>query len=155
MSPQLARENFFVFVLNQIKNETVKSKEEAQLQQLLLEIGEELLQAGTINELLIEKTNQTLQKRHYFDLHAQFHAGELIVTSQFSPSLSKFDRNYIEAIVSVLEALEQGPIEIKRCEQCSEWFLPYKRAKVSKFCSKKCRNRANYLINKEKNNDHH
>ncbi|WP_414841320.1 hypothetical protein [Enterococcus saccharolyticus] len=53
MSPQLARENFFVFVLNQIKNETVKSKEETQLQQLLLEIGEELLQAAVFVNIVV------------------------------------------------------------------------------------------------------
>jgi hypothetical protein len=155
MSPQLAKENFFVLILNQIKNEEAQTKEETQLQELLLEIGGALLQEGTINELLIKKINQALQQRHYFDLCVQFNTGELVVTSQFSPSLSRFDRNYIEAIVSVVEALEKGPIEIKRCEQCNEWFLPYKRAKVSKFCSKKCRNRANYLINKEKINDHY
>lgn len=58
-------------------------------------------------------------------------------------------RIYFEALVSLLEALEDGPLELCTCAECGAWFEPYSRAPVNKFCSTRCRNRHNYKLRKQ------
>ena len=55
-------------------------------------------------------------------------------------------RVYLEAIVSLLEALEAGDLELAVCAECGAWFIPYSRAPVARFCSARCRNHFNYKL---------
>ena len=58
-------------------------------------------------------------------------------------------RIYFEGLVSLLERLEDGPLELYTCAECGAWFEPYSRAPVNKFCSTRCRNRHNYKLRKQ------
>lgn len=44
----------------------------------------------------------------------------------------------MESLISLLEAMERGPLDLQRCIQCNNWFIPYQRAQVTKFCSSTC-----------------
>ncbi len=55
---------------------------------------------------------------------------------------------YLEAIVSLLEACEAGPLYLRTCWNCGAWYVPYSRAKTHKFCSPRCRTRFHYRVQK-------
>lgn len=55
---------------------------------------------------------------------------------------------YVEAILSLLEACEDGRVELRTCLECGQWFVPYSRTRTPKFCSPKCRTRFHYRAKK-------
>lgn len=169
MSPTLSRENYFLTVINQIKEHTVEAGSlEEELQQLLLDLAR-LVQANqSFSEAVLERINSSFER--YPAVHLKIKSipqeepaipepdstkksapgvrPSLLLYTQFVDGPDQLRRMYMEALISLLEALERKPIDLQTCTQCGSWFIPYERASVTRFCSTKCRNRYHYLLGK-------
>lgn len=134
------------------------SQLEGQMYGVLLELAH-IVSRGEVIELeLAERINVLFQRYRAINLRlelvqpaikpkteeTQREAG-IVLSAVFADAEEQRKRMYMEAIISLLEAIEAGDLELQRCELCGHWFIPYSRAGVTKFCGTKCRNRYHYL----------
>ncbi len=167
MSPRLARSSYFLAVLNEpafVHTERVQANGviAAEMYQLLLMLAERVREKTVCTPEEIRRINDVFQQYSAIRLRvvpqegapdvlwSEAQRGPLaraavhaLIESQES---DRGRRVYFEALVSLLEALEDGPLELGTCRECGSWFIPYNRAPVTKFCSSRCRNRYNYKI---------
>ncbi len=168
MSPVLSRPNYFLTVINQLKEHQVEQGSlEQELQELLLDLAQSVRAKQDINSEMVHNINIVFQQYQAVrlklgivprtdNLSAQESSNELkkekqqqvLLHAEFVDAPDQLKRMYMEAIVSLLEAMETEQLDLQNCIQCDSWFIPYQRAQVTKFCSSKCRNRYNYLHRK-------
>lgn len=158
MSPQLARTDFYLAVLNEpaevhAQREAAAGPLAADLHQALVQLAERVQAQTPCTPGEIDRLNRLFSAANALQLQL-VPAGESDDPGGGGPlgraSLRAIMRGeggarvYLEAIISLLEALERGPLELSRCEECAAWYIPYNRAAVTRFCSPRCRNRSNY-----------
>lgn len=169
MSPILARPQYFVHVLNQPheRRQFVEGSLERELYDLLHGLAEAVRSRCDISAGMVERINEVFQ--HYQALRLKltvldpsdslFRQGsggkkydgqQLLLHTEFVDDADNVRRMYMEALLSLLEAMEQERAELQQCNHCRNWYIPYQRAQVTKFCSAKCRNRSNYLQKQKK-----
>ncbi|MCM3337685.1 hypothetical protein M3650_03270 [Paenibacillus sp. MER TA 81-3] len=169
MSPVLSRPNFFLSVLNQMKehdNQMETGSLEQELQSLLLLLAKSVQAKQALTADSVQRINTAFQHYHAIRLKLSIatpanmpvpassnlsnkdSAPPFLLHTEFVDPPNQLKRIYMEAILSLLEAMEKEQLELQHCIQCHSWFIPYQRAKVNKFCSAKCRNRYNYLQKK-------
>jgi hypothetical protein len=166
LSPRLARKEYFLSVLNE--PESVHAQWIAthgplarEMYDLLTNLAEHVRDNTTCSSQELARLNDVFDSYSPVRLHvdtpdqsdeplwtqaSRSPLGGATVRAVLGshPSQPPGNRVYFEALVSLLEALEEGPLELGRCAECQTWFVPYSRAPVTKFCSARCRNRANY-----------
>lgn len=169
MSPSLSRENFFLTIINQFDEHGVKPGSlEYTLQQLILDIAETVRSKSSLHSDLICRINRVFQEYQAVQLkvglasqvdlapmsssyrHSTDEEQQIVLYTEFIDEPHQWKRLYMEALISLLEAIEKNRLELQRCIQCEAWFIPYQRAQVTKFCSSKCRNRYNYVMRTQK-----
>lgn len=170
MSPSLSRENFFLTVINQFQHHQVKfGSLEQKLQELILDIAQAVQNKLGLNTEIIERINYMFKQYQAIRLkvglgsktnfssfnasdngRAQAEQQQILLYTEFIDEPDQLRRIYMESLISLLEAMEKNCLNLQRCIQCTNWFIPYQRAQITKFCSSKCRNRYNYVIKKEK-----
>ncbi|UNK16031.1 hypothetical protein MNQ98_15930 [Paenibacillus sp. N3/727] len=170
MSPSLSRENFFITVINQFEHHQVKfGSLEQKLQELILDIAQAVQNKLGLNTGIIQRINCVFKEYQAIQLkvgivskmdsspldesengRTQEEQQQILLCTEFIDEPHQLRRIYMESLISLLEAMEKNRLELQRCTQCNNWFIPYQRAQITKFCSSKCRNRYNYVITKEK-----
>ncbi|MFW5435760.1 hypothetical protein [Paenibacillus apiarius] len=170
MSPVLSRPNFFLSVLNQMPEHDKQigtGSLEQELQSLLLLLAQSVQAKQALTADTVQRINDAFQHYHAVRLKLSLTppatlsarasnghpdkgggAPPFLLHTEFVDPPHQWRRIYMEAILSLLEAMETEQLELQRCIQCHGWFIPYQRAKVNKFCSAKCRNRYNYVQKK-------
>ncbi|WP_195575132.1 hypothetical protein [Paenibacillus sp. 1001270B_150601_E10] len=169
MSPSLSRENFFLTMINQFEHHDVKSGSlEQKLQQLILDIAYAVQQKLGLSTDIIQRVNQVFheyqavqlrigiahkgsltQPDELFDASTREDQQQIMLYTEFIDEPDQLRRLYMEALISLLEAMEKNRLELQQCIQCKDWFIPYQRAQITRFCSSKCRNRYHYVLRKE------
>lgn len=162
MCPILSRENYFLTVINEISQHYVqKGSIEYELQALLLLVAESVRDKKGLNDAMIEKINELFQQYQAVRLKVSIvpklanlfgsddskgrSSEQILLHTEFVDSPDLLKRKYMEAIISLLEALERNAqLDLQSCIHCGHWFIPYQRAKVARFCSSNCRNRYHY-----------
>ncbi|MBW7476442.1 hypothetical protein K0T92_17045 [Paenibacillus oenotherae] len=169
MSPILARPQYFLHVLNRSHGQPPypQGSLEHELHDLLFRLAESVRVKQQIDESTVERINAAFEQYQALRLKLtlrnpsdslfkqgnggrQYDGQQLLLHTEFVDGQDNVRRMYMEAMLSLLEAMEQGGIELQNCVHCRDWFIPYQRAQVAKFCSAKCRNRANYLQKQQK-----
>ena len=159
MSPSLSRENFFLTVINEFKHHQVKTGSlEQKLQELILDIAQAVENKLGLNSAIIQRINGVFKEYQAVQLKVGLSSEmglssvdeqqQILLYTEFIDEPDQLRRVYMEALISLLEAMEKNKLDLQRCFQCDHWFIPYQRAQITKFCSSKCRNRFNYLIKK-------
>ncbi|KKO55333.1 hypothetical protein [Paenibacillus sp. DMB20] len=159
MSPSLSRENFFLTVINEFKHHQVKTGSlEQKLQELILDIAQAVENKLGLNSAIIQRINGVFKEYQAVQLKVGLASErglssvdeqqQILLYTEFIDEPDQLRRVYMEALISLLEAMEKNRLDLQRCFQCDHWFIPYQRAQITKFCSSKCRNRYNYLIKK-------
>lgn len=157
MSPVLSRPNYFLTVLNQIpylSHSIEAGSLEYELQDVLLCIAQVVQAKQNITEELGHRINQSFQNYQAVRLRLSISSTSMKlepsvrIESEFVDPPDRLRRMYMEAILSLLEAMERETLELQTCMQCGHWFIPYQRAQVTKFCTSKCRNRHHYELKK-------
>lgn len=165
MSPQLARADFFLQVLNE-PAETHDQRLElhgplaADLREALFRLAERVRTQTSCTPEEISQLNHLFDACNALQLRLvpQGEDGDPLPAGAgplARAGLRAYIRGeggarvYLEAIISLLEALERGPLELNRCEECGAWYVPYSRAAVTRFCSTRCRNRFNYRARRQ------
>ncbi len=151
MCPKLSRPHYFLTVLN-LGGDAERDREglERQLYEVLLELAEAVRVGNEIGEETAGRVNGVFREYRAVQLRLDVIPGTagaragLRLGAEFADGQDDCKRMYMEAIVSLLEALEKGDLELRHCEQCGQWFIPYSRAGVAKFCGTRCRNRYHY-----------
>ncbi|WP_148302580.1 hypothetical protein [Caldalkalibacillus mannanilyticus] len=150
-------------VLNQFEQGSIQIDGlEKELQDLILDIAHSIRDKMPIRAEIIHRAN--LLFKEYNPLHLKVgmisedndvgsvdkqregFENQLLLHTEFIDEPHYLKRVYMEGLISIFEALEKGDLELQQCILCDNWFIPYKRAQVAKFCSSKCRNRYNYLM---------
>jgi hypothetical protein len=157
VSPQLARSDFFLAVLNEPAESHSRRFQESplarELYEALLQLAERVRTQSPCSPEEIDHLNHLFDKANAIQLQIVPTGSELDPVSAGPlgrASLRAFirghqgDRVYLEAIIGLLEALERGSLALSRCEECSAWYIPYSRAAITRFCSSRCRNRSHY-----------
>lgn len=171
MSPTLSRENYFLTVINQLNTHHVKKGSlEQELQGLLLELADSVRLKRGLNAAMLERMNGLFERYQAVRLKvslvaaSRWAAGDdgrrdeggqewqqpLVLHTEFADGPNELKRMYMEAVISLLEAMEKKPLELATCIQCGGWYIPYQRAQVTKFCGTRCRNRFNYVLRNRK-----
>ena len=152
MSPRLARRDFFLQVLNA---PVARHRRWAETggQGAIDMYGHLLRLAATVRDGHPATPAQVAELNHLFE---QYSAVRIRVTLEEVPGQTRLEavlgdsqeedgrRIYFEALVSLLEVLEEGDLRLANCEACQGWFIPYSRAAVARFCSARCRSRHHY-----------
>lgn len=167
MCPTLSRENYFLTVINEISQHHVqKGSIEYELQALLLLVAESVRDKKGLNEATIAKINELFEQYQAVRLKVSIvpklanlfgsddsqesSSEQILLHTEFVDSPDLLKRKYMEAIISLLEALERNAqLDLQTCIHCGHWFIPYQRAKVARFCSSNCRNRYHYAQRKK------
>lgn len=166
MSPVLSREGYFLTILNGIPTHVLNiGSLEHRMQQMLLELAGVVRTEQVITPELLERLNalfgeyQTVRLRVCISVGSGTEpypeAGEkrreqrISLQGEFIDPPGDWKRMYMEALISLLEAMEKGPVLLNTCLQCGSWYLAYPRAGSAKFCSASCRNRHHYVRRKE------
>lgn len=164
MCPQLARQDFFLAVLNEpaemhAHRTATGGPLAAELHQALLQLAERVRTKTSCPLGEIDQLNRLFDAANALQLRLVPVGDEIDPVSAPGPlgkaalraviRGSQGHRVYLEAVISLLEALERGPMELSRCEECSAWYTPYNRAAVTRFCSARCRNRSNYRTRRQ------
>ena len=152
MSPRLARRDFFLQVLNAPAARHLRWGESGG--QPATDMYAQLLRlAEAVRDGLPATPVQVAQLNQIFE---QYSAVRIRVNLEEVPGHTRLEavlgnpqeedgrRIYFEALVSLLEALEEGDLHLANCETCQGWFIPYNRAAVARFCSARCRSRHHY-----------
>lgn len=169
MCPTLSRGNYFLEVINALDRHYVETGSlEEQLQQLLLELAGTVRDRRKLDGALIQRINSSFEAYQAVRLEVRLVSspeGSLLDASDsqqedasdeqriflhtvYIDGPDELRRMYMESIISLLEAMEKGRVELQNCIQCKGWFIPYQRAQVTRFCSPKCRNRYHYMTRK-------
>ncbi|UHA73619.1 hypothetical protein [Paenibacillus sp. 481] len=168
MSPVLSRPDYYLVVLNQMNQEELTCAQgslEWELRELLCLLAHSVQTKQTLHADMVQRINHAFQTYHAVQLKLRVNVPEhvhqettsnkagtprqrLCLHTEFVDPPDKLRRVYMEAMISLLEAMEQEPFELQTCAQCQHWFIPYQRAQVAKFCQEKCRNRYHYLQKK-------
>jgi hypothetical protein len=171
MSPSLSREHYFLTVLNQLAgHDVVAGSLEHELREVLLELAATVSEQREWSGELLTRINDLFVRypavRLQISLRPALVADAVSMDSTTTESSAAFDsrlllhtafvdgpdrlrRMYMEALISLLEAVEQKPLDLKNCTECNHWYMPYARAKVTRFCSAKCRNHYHYRMRKQ------
>lgn len=164
MSPKLAREHYFLRVLNEPASAHTERLAAAQplaaeMHGLLGMLAQSVLSKTPCTSEQIAALNRVFEQDNTISLsvvvedddsdpRAGGAHGQMARTSLRArirgQNGAEGQRVYLEAIISLLEALEEGDLDLAVCAECGAWFVPYSRAPVVKFCSGRCRNRFNY-----------
>ncbi len=168
MCPILSREHYFLQVINELNQHSVESGSlEERLRDMLLELAESVRYGKRIGTDTLHRLNKLFEQYQALRLKVSFvpraaslfadgnddeHTGEegqqLLLHSEFLDGPDQLRRKYMESIISLLEAMEKSTLALQSCVQCDRWFIPYRRAQVTKFCGSACRNRYHYERNK-------
>ncbi|GKU80102.1 hypothetical protein [Paenibacillus sp. L3-i20] len=166
MSPTLSRENYFLTVINDLKNHHVeKGSMEHDMQELLLDLAETVKNKNPINQSLLLAINMLFERYQAVRLKVSIIPTlvkspiygsnderndevqqQILFHTEFIDAADQLKRMYMESIISLLETMEKKGLDLQKCIQCDSWFIPYQRAQITKFCSSKCRNRYNYVL---------
>lgn len=167
MSPRLARRGYFLGVLNEpdsIHSERIAADGPlaGEMYRLLVMLAQRLRDKTPCSQEELDRLNCAFDQYSAVRLKVvpQADDDEPIFTAGRRGPLERATlqavlgaagagrgrRVYFEAIVSLLETLEEGTADLGTCVECAAWFLPYSRAPVTKFCSARCRNRHNYKV---------
>jgi hypothetical protein len=168
MCPRLARERFFLGVLNEptfVHKQRVESADAltGEMHRLLTRLAEHVRDGTSCTPAEIQVLNLIFDRCSMVKLKIVATDDDPLYTAGSANLLRKHRvravigeqegaqgrRIYFEALVSLLEALEDGALELCTCVECGNWFEPYSRAPVNKFCSTRCRNRHNYKLRKQ------
>lgn len=163
MSPQLARSDFYLAVLNEpadlhAHRMAAGGPLAADLYLALLHLAERVRSRTACTPADIERLNrlfdvanglqlQVVQSGDEFDPAGPGPLGRATLRAVIRGD--QCHRVYLEAIISLLEAAERGSLELNRCEECHNWYIPYSRAAITRFCSSRCRSRHNYRMRRE------
>jgi hypothetical protein len=170
MCPRLARKGYYLGVLNEpaaahLQRIAGADALTGEMYRLLVRLAERVRDNTVCTPAEMQVLNLILDRCSLVKLHMvpgeddmiQRPAGDgplrratLQATIGGGPEASQGRRVYCEALVSLLEALEDGPVELCTCEECGAWYEPYSRAAVTRFCTPRCRNRYNYKARKGK-----
>lgn len=166
MCPTLSRENYFLTVINEAKRHEMQSGGlEQEMREVLLTLAESVRSNQVISRNLLHRVNQIFEAYQAIrlkvslvskmeDLFVEEHKTEraqrqIVLHTEFVDKPDQLKRRYMEAIISLLEAIERNPsLNLLTCIHCGDWYIPYPRAKAAKFCSSNCRNRHHYLHRK-------
>lgn len=168
MCPRLARERFFLEVLNEppfVHKQRLESGDAltGEMFRALMRLAEHV-KDGTastpaeiqVMNLIFDRCSMVKLKIVPIEDDPAYKSGSANVLRKHRVRALIGDQDgapgrriYFEALVSLLEALEEGPLELFTCAECGAWFEPYSRAPVAKFCSTRCRNRHNYKLRKQ------
>lgn len=179
MSPSLSREHYFLTVLNQLSGHVVETGSlEHELREVLLELATTVSEQREWSGELLARINDLFVRypavRLQISLRPSFAAdaaamdsaipdsaaddgtqqtappnAQLLLHTAFVDGPDRLRRMYMEALISLLEAVELKPLDLKNCTECNHWYIPYARAKVTRFCSAKCRNHYHYRMRKQ------
>lgn len=166
MCPILSREHYFLQVINELNQHSVESGSlEERLRDMLLELAESVRDGKRLGMDTLHRLNKLFEQYQAIRLKvslvpraASLFAGEtdehtsdtgeegqqLLLHSEFLDGPDQLRRKYMESIISLLEAMEKSTLALQICVQCDRWFIPYRRAQVTKFCGSACRNRYHY-----------
>lgn len=160
LSPSLSRENYFLTVINQFEQHLdMNGSLEHKLQELILDIVHAVQNKQGLNTMMIQRINHMFSEYQAVRLKVGLVSEvedrqQILLHTEFIDEPHQLRRMYMEALISLLEAMEKHQLELQRCIECNNWFIPYQRAQVTKFCSSKCRNRYNYVIRKREMHDY-
>lgn len=165
MSPQLARPDFFLRVLNEPMETHARRVETcdplaAKLHAAFVQLAERVRTKTACTPGEIQQLNHLFDACSALQLRLVPQGEEEDPAPATGGPLARAAlrahirgdgtaRVYLEAIISLLEALERSPLELNRCEECGAWYIPYNRAAVTRFCSTRCRNRHNYRVRRQ------
>ncbi len=166
MSPSLSRENYFLMIINQFDQHKVAAGSlEYEMQQLINEIAENVRAKSSLDKRLLHRINDLFTKYQAIRLKVsvidsfdnqqdqesdkQKLTQKILLHTEYTKESNHLKQSYMEALISLLEAIEKGYLELQRCMQCNNWYIPYQRAQITKFCGTNCRNRFNYLERKK------
>jgi hypothetical protein len=162
MSPILSREHYFLQVINELEQHRVEPGSlEEQLRDMLVELAESIRGKTPIDADALHRLNGLFEQYPAVRLKVSFvpqpvslfadsnnDASEaerqVMLHTVFTDGPEQLKRMYMEAVISLVEAMEKGTLELQTCTQCNRWYIPYRRAQVTKFCSAACRNRYHY-----------
>jgi len=156
-------------IINQFEHHQVKPGSfEQKLQELIVDIAQAVQNKRDLDDMMIHRINSVFEAYQSIQLRVglvsdkdmssvddadlertQAVPQQILLYTEFIDETQQLRRIYIEALISLLEAMEKNSLDLQRCVQCNDWFIPYQRAQVTKFCSTKCRNRYNYVRNKK------
>ncbi|OPA73740.1 hypothetical protein BVG16_27010 [Paenibacillus selenitireducens] len=157
MSPVLSRPNYFLTVLNQISHHSHPIEPgslEYEFHDLLIQLAKSVQAKRNMSDEIVHRINQAFQNYQAVRFKLSIAPTDteeepyVRIESEFVDPPDQWRRIYMEAILSLLEAIERGTLELQTCMQCGHWFIPYQRAQVAKFCTTKCRNRHHYVLHK-------
>ena len=154
MCPTLSRPDYFLNVINTLHEfEAAPGSLEERQQSLLLDLARSVEGGTGLTDALLQRVNELFEQYSAIRLQARFvpgHEGKrgVLLQAVFADGRDEPKRIYMEAMISMLETMERRLLELQTCIQCDNWFIPYERAGVAKFCSTKCRNRYHYLLKK-------
>ncbi|NGP43831.1 hypothetical protein G4V62_02270 [Bacillaceae bacterium SIJ1] len=156
MSPTLSRKKYFLTVMNELHCHKVEHGSiEQELQFLLLALAGAVRDKQPLEDDLVRRINIVFAQYQAIRLKVSMpnenvskDSRPTLLHAEFVDGAESLKRMYMEAIISLLEAMEGSSLQLQMCTQCQHWFIPYQRAQVTKFCSAKCRNRYHYLQRK-------
>lgn len=169
MKARLARPLYFLRVLNEEDPaETRWGEGDAveRLRQLLFRLAAHLRDGTPVNNADQRLISELISGNAQFEFMADFHdpaagpirsgggEGGLLKHTELhawvTPKSGQSSRLgvYLEAVLSLLEACEEGGVRLRTCLNCGNWFVPYSRTRTPKFCSPKCRTLFHYRANK-------
>lgn len=165
MCPILSRENYFLTVINEANQHEVKRGSlEQEMREVLLELAESVRSNEAISDNLLHRVNHIFDQYQavrlkvslvskiedlFFDEDkVERTSQQILLHTEFVDEPDQLKRKYMEAIISLLEAIEKNTLNLQTCIHCGDWYIPYQRAKVAKFCSSNCRNRHHYIHRK-------
>lgn len=167
MCPRLARPKFFLGVLNEpafVHKQRIEAADAltGEMYRLLVRLAENVRDGSACTPAEIQVLNLIFERCSMVKLKItpqeddplyKTGSANLLRRHRMRAVIGEQDgaqgrRIYFEALVSLLEAIEEGPLELSTCAECGAWFEPYSRAAVTKFCSTRCRNRHNYKLRK-------
>jgi len=172
MSPSLSREHYFLTMLNQLSGHVVDAGSlEFELREVLVELATSVSEQTEWSGELLTRINDLFVRypavRLQISLRPSLVAdgvsmdngtaepppvgsgSRLLLHTAFVDGPERLRRMYMEALISLLEAVEQKPLDLKNCTECAHWYIPYPRAKITRFCSAKCRNHYHYRMRKQ------
>lgn len=152
MSPRLARRDFFLQVLNapaarHLRWGETGGQPATGMYDQLLHLAESVRDGRPATPAQVAELNRTFEL--YSAVRIRVNLEEVPGHTRLeavlgNPQEEDGRRIYFEALVSLLEALEEGDLSLANCEACKGWFIPYSRAAVTRFCSARCRSRHHY-----------
>jgi len=154
MSPTLSRENYFLTVINSLHEHQVKPGSlEHEQQNLILDLAQSVRLKQEITAGMLQRLNRLFERYQAVRLNVSLVSRtdlcsdeqRVLLRAEFIDGPDQLKRMYMEAIISLLEAMEGRRLDLQTCAHCERWFIPYQRAQVTRFCNAKCRNRHHYV----------